>query len=129
MLQGLTRNPLADPGIVGVYEYGEDEKMAFIVMEYVEGQTLRDLLNELEQVPEELCRHIGREIAKGLVAIHDAGVIHRDLKPENVLVSEEGQAILSDFETSKGEASSASSARISATASCSFLRCCSPPTR
>ena len=61
----------------------------FLVMEYVEGQTLRDLLNELERVPEELCRHIGREIAKGLVAIHDAGVIHRDLKPENVLITED----------------------------------------
>ncbi len=61
----------------------------FIVMEYVEGQTLRDLLVELDRVPEELCRHIGREIAKGLRAIHDAGVVHRDLKPENVLITEE----------------------------------------
>ncbi len=41
----------------------------FLVMEYVEGQTLRDLLTELERVPEELCRHIGREVAKGLAAI------------------------------------------------------------
>jgi len=61
----------------------------YLVMEYVEGQTLRDLLSELECVPEELCRHIGREIAKGLVAIHEAGVIHRDLKPENVLITED----------------------------------------
>ena len=56
-------------------------------MEYVEGQTLRDLLEELERVPEELCRHIGREVAKGLAAIHEAGVVHRDLKPENVLIT------------------------------------------
>ena len=61
----------------------------FLVMEYVEGQTLRDLLQELERVPEELCRHIGREVAKGLAAIHDAGVVHRDLKPENVLITED----------------------------------------
>ena len=61
----------------------------FLVMEYVEGQTLRNLLDELERVPEELCRHIGREVARGLAAIHDAGVVHRDIKPENVLITEE----------------------------------------
>ena len=61
----------------------------FLVMEYVEGQTLRDLLKEMERVPEELCRHIGREVAQGLTAIHEAGVVHRDLKPENVLITED----------------------------------------
>ncbi|MDJ0974485.1 MAG: protein kinase [Planctomycetota bacterium] len=61
----------------------------FLVMEYVEGQTLRDLLGELERVPEELCRHIGREVARGLTAIHEAGVVHRDIKPENVLITQE----------------------------------------
>jgi tetratricopeptide (TPR) repeat protein len=59
----------------------------FLVMELVDGQTLRDLHAELGQVPEELCRHIGREIARGLAAIHAAGVIHRDLKPENVMIT------------------------------------------
>ena len=59
----------------------------FLVMEYVQGQTLRQLLAELERVPEELCRHIGREIAKGLDAMHALGVVHRDLKPENVLIT------------------------------------------
>ncbi len=61
----------------------------FLVMEYVEGQDLRALLQELDKVPEELCRHVGREIAKGLGAIHAEGVVHRDLKPENVLITEE----------------------------------------
>jgi tetratricopeptide (TPR) repeat protein len=61
----------------------------FLVMEYVEGRTLRALLAELERVPEELCRHIGREVAKGLAAIHAAGFVHRDLKPENVLITKD----------------------------------------
>jgi len=63
-----------------------------LVTEYVEGQTLRSLSAELDRVPEELCRHIGREIAKGLAAIHAAGIVHRDLKPENVLVTK-GHAV------------------------------------
>ncbi len=66
----------------------EGVQQNFLVMEYVEGQTLRDLLEELERVPEELCRHIGLEVAKGLAAIHEAGVVHRDIKPENVLITE-----------------------------------------
>ena len=59
----------------------------FLTMEYVEGQTLRALLDDLERVPEDLCRHVGREVARGLVAIHSAGAVHRDLKPENVLIT------------------------------------------
>ncbi|MHC4549417.1 MAG: serine/threonine-protein kinase [Planctomycetota bacterium] len=60
-----------------------------LVMEYVEGQTLRSLLRELGRVPEELCRHIAREAAKALVAIHAVGIIHRDLKPENILITDD----------------------------------------
>ncbi|MHC5012509.1 MAG: serine/threonine-protein kinase, partial [Planctomycetota bacterium] len=67
----------------------DGEQKHFLVMEYVEGQTLRQLLREMDRVPEELCRHVAREVALGLAAIHDAGVVHRDLKPENVLITED----------------------------------------
>jgi len=61
----------------------------FLVMEYVEGQTLREWLVEMGTVPESLCRHIGREVAAALAGIHASGIIHRDLKPENVLITGE----------------------------------------
>jgi tetratricopeptide (TPR) repeat protein len=82
---------VAHPNVVRCYDIDQlvvdGTTHAFLVMEYVEGQTLRDLLDELGSVPEELCRHIGREVSKGLSAIHEAGVVHRDLKPENVLIT------------------------------------------
>ena len=69
----------------------------FIVMEYVEGQTARELLTELGHVPEELCRHIGVEIAAGLAAIHTAGAVHRDLKLDNVLITPDHQVKIMDL--------------------------------
>jgi tetratricopeptide (TPR) repeat protein len=73
----------------------------YLVMDYVEGQTLRALLEELGRIPEELCRHIGREVAKGLDAIHAAGVVHRDLKPENVLITREHVVKVMDLGVAK----------------------------
>ncbi len=61
--------------------------LPYLVLEYVEGRTLRALLEDLGRVPEALCLHIAHEIARGLEAIHAAGVVHRDLKPENVLIT------------------------------------------
>ncbi len=65
---------------------------AYLVMEYVEGRTLRALMAEDPHPSEDRCRHVGRELAQGLAAIHRAGAVHRDLKPENVLVTP-GQAL------------------------------------
>jgi serine/threonine protein kinase/tetratricopeptide (TPR) repeat protein len=68
-------------------EHAEDgTTLLFLVMEHVEGRTLRALLDESGKLPEELCRHIGREVAKGLAALHAQGAVHRDLKPENVMI-------------------------------------------
>jgi serine/threonine protein kinase/tetratricopeptide (TPR) repeat protein len=61
--------------------------LRILVMEHVEGRTLRAFADELGRVPEELCRHVGREVAKALAAIHAAGAVHRDLKPENLIVT------------------------------------------
>jgi len=81
------------PNVVATYDVDTLESNGrpalFLAMEYVEGQTLRALLEELGRVPEELCVHIAMEITKALDAIHAAGVVHRDLKPENVLITKE----------------------------------------
>jgi tetratricopeptide (TPR) repeat protein/tRNA A-37 threonylcarbamoyl transferase component Bud32 len=69
----------------------------FLVMEYVEGRTLRDLLHDLGTVPEALLREIARQVAAGLSAIHEAGVVHRDLKPENILVTHDHQVRIMDL--------------------------------
>jgi len=66
----------------------EDVQVNFMVMEYVEGRSLRALLNDLGTVPETLLREIALQTAAGLTAIHEAGIVHRDLKPENILITD-----------------------------------------
>ena len=78
------------------YEH-EGEPVRAIVMEYVEGQTLAELRDELGHLPEELCRHVGREIAAALEAIHAVGAVHRDLKPSNVLITQEQEIKVMDL--------------------------------
>ncbi len=73
--------------VVRTLDGGEIDGQPYVVLEYVEGQTLRELRRELGRVPEDLCRHIGHEIARGLEAVHAAGIVHRDLKPGNVLIT------------------------------------------
>jgi tetratricopeptide (TPR) repeat protein len=87
--------------VVGTLDVGRAEEggkpVLYLALEYVKGQTLRGLLEELQRVPEELCRHIGREVAKGLEAIHAQGAIHRDLKPENILITDDHVVKVSDL--------------------------------
>ncbi len=87
MREATLGQSIAHENVVRTLECDAIDDTHFLVMEYVEGQTLAELQRELQCVPEELCRHVAREICKGLVAIHAAGIVHRDLKPENVLIT------------------------------------------
>ena len=73
----------------------------YLVMEYVEGRTLRELLESIGRVPEQLLREITRQIARGLRAIHGAGLLHRDLKPENVMITNDQRVRIMDLGIAK----------------------------
>ena len=83
-------------------ERGENGVQHWLALEYVEGQTLHSLQEELGTVPEELCRHVAHEVAAGLAAIHAAGIVHRDMKPENVLITRDHVVKVMDLGVARG---------------------------
>ena len=84
------------PNVCAVYEAGEVEGRPYLVMQYVPGRTLQDLLAD-GPLSEPLALSLGVQIADGLAAAHRHGVLHRDLKPSNVMVTDEGLAKVLDF--------------------------------
>jgi serine/threonine-protein kinase len=88
---------LKDPGLVAVYDQGLDGQHPFLVMELVEGGTLRELLRERGPMPPHAATAVLRPVLGGLAVAHRAGLVHRDVKPENVLISDEGEVKLADF--------------------------------
>ena len=88
---------LSEPGLVAVYDQGLDGKHPFLVMELVEGGTLRELLRERGPMPPHAVVAVLRPVLGGLAAAHRAGLVHRDVKPENVLISDGGDVKLADF--------------------------------
>jgi len=88
---------LADPHVVNVFDQGQDGEMAYLVMEYLPGITLRDLLREQKRLSIPQTITIMDAVLSGLAAAHRAGIVHRDVKPENVLLAEDGRIKIGDF--------------------------------
>ncbi|RBY88673.1 serine/threonine-protein kinase [Blastococcus sp. TF02A-26] len=95
---------LSHPNIASVYDYGETEdernpgqRLAFLVMELVEGQPLVTILHEEGRLPVDWTLHVLGQAADGLSAAHAAGVVHRDIKPGNLIVRPDGVVKLTDF--------------------------------
>lgn len=88
---------LKSPGLVAVYDQGFDGRHPFLVMELVEGGTLRELLRERGPMPPHAVAAVLAPMLDGLAVAHQAGLVHRDIKPENVLISDTGEVKIADF--------------------------------
>ena len=88
---------LSHPNVVSVFDQGVDNDRPYIVMEYVEGNTLRQVMSRERPMPPQRALDLMLPIAAAVAAAHEAGIVHRDLKPENVLISTRGQVKVADF--------------------------------
>lgn len=88
---------LSNPHVVSVTDQGRDGDVIFLVMELVDGRTLRDLLREYGRLSAAQALEIMVPVLEALAAAHQAGLIHRDVKPENVLVANNGTVKVGDF--------------------------------
>ncbi len=92
-----TARQIAHPNVCRVYDVGEVGGDHFISMEYIEGEDLSTLLRRIGRLPEAKAIQIARQIAAGIAAAHEKGVLHRDLKPSNIMLDERGLARITDF--------------------------------
>ncbi|HUP85385.1 MAG TPA: Stk1 family PASTA domain-containing Ser/Thr kinase [Acidimicrobiales bacterium] len=88
---------LSHPNIVSIYDWGEEEGTYFIVMEYIEGRTLGQIIRSEGPLLADRAAEIGADVAGALAFAHKSGVVHRDVKPGNVLISPNGQVKVTDF--------------------------------
>jgi serine/threonine protein kinase len=100
-----TLREVEDRNVVDYIDNGEihtsDRTYHYIVMELLTGRSLRQLLDDEKQIPPARAMEIGRQMARGLDALHRRGVIHRDLKPANVLICDDGRVVIVDFGVSR----------------------------
>ena len=85
------------PGVVDIYDYGSDNQIAFLVMEYVEGDALSRTLSRVGRLTPARTMALVAQAADALQAAHDKGIVHRDVKPGNLLVRPNGTLVLTDF--------------------------------
>ena len=98
---------LSHPNIVNVYDVGEDGKVHYIVMEYVDGQNLKEIIQDEGSLEEYTALDIAKQIARALSAANRNGIIHRDIKPHNILISKDGRQVkVADFGIAKAVSSS-----------------------
>jgi eukaryotic-like serine/threonine-protein kinase len=88
---------LAHAHVLAVHDWGEDEQGPFLVLEFLAGGSLRDMLDEGERLSVPQAVEVGRQAAEGLAYAHSRGFVHRDVKPANLLFDEEGRLRIADF--------------------------------
>ncbi len=103
---------LAHPNIVNVYDVGEDRGLYYIVMELIEGITLKNYIMKKGKLSVKEATSIAIQVSLGLEAAHNQGIIHRDVKPQNIIISTDGKVKLSDFGIAKATNSNTITANV-----------------
>ena len=98
---------VSHPNIVSIYDVGEDRNVNYIVMEFIDGKNLKDIIRSEGILDEYTALEITKQIAKALSLAHRKGIIHRDIKPHNILISNEGRIVkVADFGIAKAVSNS-----------------------
>jgi predicted Ser/Thr protein kinase/type II secretory pathway pseudopilin PulG len=103
---------LSHPNIVTIYDAGEDQGLFYIAMEFIEGKTLAEILQEQRVLPVDQVISITRNICAGLDYAHNKGIVHRDIKPANIMITPEGMAKIMDFGIAKVSGSLTSTGQV-----------------
>jgi serine/threonine-protein kinase len=101
--EARTMANLSHPGVVDVYDYHSDSSVAFLVMEYVEGESLSAALHRVGRLTASRTLSLVAQAADALQAAHDKGIVHRDVKPANLMVRPDGTLVLTDFGIARSE--------------------------
>ncbi|MEB2278587.1 Stk1 family PASTA domain-containing Ser/Thr kinase [Lysinibacillus xylanilyticus] len=95
--EALSATSLTHPNIVSVYDVGDDGDLHYIVMEYVQGKTLKQYIQEFAPISPARSVHIMRQLTSAIANAHENHIIHRDIKPQNILMDAEGNVKITDF--------------------------------
>ncbi len=95
--EALSASSLSHPNIVEMYDVGEDDGLYYIVMEYIEGKTLKQLIKKRGSLTLSEAIDIMLQLTDGISHAHDSYIIHRDLKPQNIMIREDGSIKITDF--------------------------------
>src|SRR5690606_21385671 len=95
--EAINATSLAHPNIVNIYDVGEEDNIYYLVMEYVNGETLKQYIQKNSPIPLEKVIDIMLQIASGISHAHQNNIIHRDIKPQNILIDKDGNVKVTDF--------------------------------
>jgi tRNA A-37 threonylcarbamoyl transferase component Bud32 len=88
---------LEHPNIIPIYAVSGEADLVFVIMKYIEGRSLEEIIRESGRLPVDVVRSILCQLASGLSLAHESGVVHRDVKPANILIDKDGTVVLTDF--------------------------------